>query len=31
MAKTGTRSVSEASSTRPTEFGGLARQHNGIE
>jgi hypothetical protein len=26
-----TRLVSEASSTRPAEFGGFARQHNGIE
>ena len=31
MAKTGTRSVSEASNTRPIEFDGFARQHNGIE
>jgi hypothetical protein len=31
MAKTGTRSVSEANGTWPTEFGGFARQHNGIE
>ena len=26
-----TRLVSEASSNRPAEFGGFARQHNGIE